>query len=341
MRKAPLLCLSLGVLGCESPSSGVDPTDLRGVLDPRASSSATAGRPAASASAVAPVAPTVRPPSDTACVADAGTPAEVGRVAGRPACRSGEVLEWRDPSGAPRYACLYTPTESARRGKIPLLVFFHGTGPGLDDPTSAAKLTSLRDKMSSTDLTGEGRPGFSILAVQGRALQGRGSVTFDVDHASEENLDKLTVDRFIDVVSERGLVDARRVYAVGMGRGGQMAITYTMLRADRVAAFAAFAPLPPSAAWACPGPPPPGLVLYRACDAVAPCEKVEEWLLARDAQRARTTKVRLGEGGKEEPACAVRNKCTPKRAEAQHHRWPKDREKDVLGFLASHVLSGG
>lgn len=248
------------------------------------------------------------------------------------------MLEWRDPTGAPRYACLYTPSELSRRGELPLLVFFHGTGPGLDDPSSIAKITDLRKHMGEADMTREGRRGFVVLGIQGRALEGSSALTFDTEHTAPDNVDRIVVDHFIDKVAERKLVDARRIYAVGMGKGGEMAVTYSMLRADRVAAFAAFAPLTPRAEWICPGPPPPGLVLYRACDKIASCETVEQWLLDRDAQRADTKRVRLGDAGAEEPSCTVRNKCTPKKAEANHHRWPKGREKEVLGFLGGYVL---
>ncbi|MBL9024110.1 MAG: hypothetical protein JNL21_18095 [Myxococcales bacterium] len=337
---AVLVALAVSA-GCDAPSSSVDPNDLRGVFDKDAGASASASasaaaKPRASASA-APPAPTERAPSDPGCVAARGAPAEAQRVAGRPACRGAEVREWRDPTGAPRYGCLYTPSDLSKRGELPLLVFFHGTGPGLDDPSSIAKLTDLRKHQDSADLTREGRPGFLVLGVQGRALGG-GGLSFDTDHTAPDNVDRVVVDHFVDELLERKIVDARRIYAVGMGKGGEMAATYTMLRADRVAAFAAFAPLTPSAEWICPGPPPPGLVLYRACDKIAPCEAVESWLLARDGQRAETRRVRLGDAGLEEPSCTVRNKCTPKKAEANHHRWPKGKEKDVLGFLGGYVL---
>ncbi len=247
------------------------------------------------------------------------------------------MREWRDPSGAPRYACLYSPPDLDRRGKLPLLVFFHGTGPGLDDPSSIPKLTDFRKHIGQATFGGEGGPGFLVLGIQGRALGGTG-LSFDIDHVTDANLDKVTTDHFVDEVIDRGAVDVRRIYAVGMGKGGQMAATYAMLRADRVAAFAAFAPLRPKAEWICPGPPPPGLVIYRACDAIASCETVEEWILARDSQKAETKRFRIDEHIKEEPSCRVRNKCSSKKGEANHHRWPKGREKDVLGFLGGHVL---
>jgi hypothetical protein len=44
--------------------------------------------------------------------------------------------------------------------------------------------------------------------------------------------------------------------------------------------------------------------------------------------------VRLGDGAREEPSCATRQQCTPKRSVSAHHRWPKGREDDVLRFFA-------
>jgi poly(3-hydroxybutyrate) depolymerase len=291
----------------------------------------------ASASARPPVERSPGPGGD--CVATHGAPnEELHRTVGRPACRAAEVLEWRDPTGAPRYACLYAPPDQ-KRGPLPVIVYFHGGGPGLDDPSSVSKLTKLRDQQRSFELGGEGRAGFYVLGIQGRAIFGaRHGATFDVEHAADDNLDKLATDHFLDVVIERGSIDKSRVYTLGFGRGGQMAATYAMLRADRVAAFATYASAAPPARWQCPGPPPPGAILYRACDAVVPCESVEEWLRARDAAAASTKAYRLGEDVKEETNCAVRNKCSKKRGEANHHRWPKGREKDVLTFLSGHVL---
>lgn len=329
-------------LGCDPPSSTVDTAELHGVFeDGGAQSSASASTSTARASASASAAPVVRArnPGEADCVEERGEPAPVGRIKGRPACRASEILEWRDPSGAPRYACLYTPSETEKRGPLPLVVFFHGSTLGLDDPTSLPKLTSLRSKMGSFDFTAESeRKGFMMLAVQGRALAGSLGATFDTSHVSADNLDKVATDHFIDTIAARSVVDKARIYAVGMGKGGEMAATYAMLRADRVAAFAAYAPSPAPAAWQCPGPPPPALVFYRACDAVVPCDTVESWLRRREATRAETKSTRLGEANREEPSCAVRNKCSKKKGEAHHYRWPRGREQEMLRFLAGHAL---
>jgi len=110
-----------------------------------------------------------------------------------------------------------------------------------------------------------------------------------------------------------------------------------MLRADRVAAFGMFAGPPPSASWSCPGPPPPAVVLYRACDSVAACDEVESWVLAREKSRAETLAIRLGEANEADSNCAV-DQCSKKRGDMNHARWPKGREKEFATFGSSFVV---
>jgi poly(3-hydroxybutyrate) depolymerase len=179
-----------------------------------------------------------------------------------------------------------------------------------------------------------------VLAPQGRRIGGgTHGATFDTAYTGPDNVDVAAVDHFIDELRAKGLVDTRRIYTLGASSGGHMAATYAMMRADKVAAFAAFATDAPQASWSCAGPPP-GMVVYRACDAVFSCESVEHWLRARDRTGAETAWLRLGAGNEEEPSCATRNKCTPKRAEGNHHRWPKARESEILAFFAKHALGG-
>ena len=50
--------------------------------------------------------------------------------------------------------------------------------------------------------------------------------------------------------------------------------------------------------------------------------------------------LRLAEGRAEEPACTLGRRCSGQKAEANHHRWPKEREGDVLDFFARYSLEG-
>jgi poly(3-hydroxybutyrate) depolymerase len=337
--------------GCSTPSSDVDGGDLLGVFardasaegGPDAAPRQDAGKNDGGSDAAAPPPPpapdaSVRAPIEGVCVTEEGTPnKEIRRVMGRPACLGSQVMEWKDDEGAPRYACSFTPPGVETRAPLPLLVFFPD---GDDDPTAVDKKTSLRKLGASFSLSGDpSHQGFVILAVQGRHIQrGKHGAMFDTEYTGPGNVDVATVDHFIGEIAAKGLVDARRVYTLGAAYGGQMAATYAMMRPDRVAAFGAYAADAPRAAWSCAGPPPPGIVVYRACDGFFSCESVERWLRARDGVSAETAWLRLGAAGEEEPSCAVKNKCTPLKSEGNHRRWPKTREVDVLKFFARHAL---
>lgn len=346
---------ALGSAGCQTPASQIDGGDLLGVFDRDASKSdggivaigsasskitdAGKGPDASDAADAGPVETKVRAADEAGCVASTGEP-EVGlkRTLGRPSCRGGEVLEWRDGSGEPRYGCVFSPQDLEKRAPLPVVVFFHGETPGLDDPAAVAKQTSLKAQLETFDLSGKAEhKGFVLLVVQGRAI-GKLGATYDTGYSGADNVDRTTTDHFVDVLADRGWVDAKRIYASGIGRGGQMAASYAMVRADRVAAFAVFGAPPPTVPWRCPGPQPPGAVVYRACDARTSCDDVETWVHARESSGAETKVFRLGEDIKEEPNCAV-SKCSKKKGEANHDRWPKGREKDLLAFLSQHALA--
>lgn len=335
-----------------SPSASVDAGDLMGVFEPReagtdavsadASKKAQATKPPkkpaqdAGAPAEKPIA---RPPAEGVCVAAEGLPNhDLKRVVGRPACRDAQVLEWRDADGSPRYACVFSPKNVETRAPLPVILFFHGA---YDDPTIIDKETTLRKHGARFSLTGDpAHTGFIVLAVQGRAiLGGRYGTTFDTDYTGTDNVDIAAADHFLQEIINKKLVDKRRVYTMGNSWGARMAITYAMVRADRVAAFAVYGTDAPPAKWTCPGPPPPGFVAYRACDSFFPCESVERWLSARESLSAETASLRLGSFNNEEPHCALRNKCPEIKGAANHRRWPKNREIDMLRALARHTLS--
>jgi dienelactone hydrolase len=337
---------------CTTSSSTVDGGDLLGVFEHDGGSDAQAdgargggrGRPRGDAgrdaAALSPSSnPVARAPSEGLCVVQQGEPTrELRRTVGRPACRDAQVLEWKDADGSPRYACVVAPRGVDTRAPLPLLIFFHGPD---DDPTSVDKKTGLRKLASRMNLTGEAsHAGFIVLSPQGRAIRkGASGSLFDSDYVALDNVDVGAVDHFVDELLAKGLVDRRRIYALGVSVAGHMAATYAMLRADRVAAFATYGSDGPRAGWSCPGPPPPAMVLYRACDGVVGCDAVERWLRARDAQGAETQAVRLGAGDEEEPNCTVRNKCTARKGTGHHQRWPKEREERILRFLGDHLLT--
>lgn len=330
------------LVACETPSASVDGGDLLGVFDrlDGGRDAAADARPDGSAEAPIPEAPPLaRAPTKGSCVGVVGEPNRaLRRTVGRPACRESEVREWRDAEGSPRYACVSLPKGAATRAPLPLVIFFHGEE---DDAASALKKTGLRKLVGTLDLTGDGAHlGFILLTPQGRALAGpvRGAV-FETEYLGADNVDVATVDHFVAALREQNLVDDRRIYTLGDSTGGDMAATYAMLRADKVAAFATYAADAPTATWSCNEPPPPAVVTYRACDTTTPCSSVEDWLFARDKAGAETTYFRLGAADAEETNCTPKNRCLADKGRVHHRRWPKGREDDILQALARHVLA--
>lgn len=342
--------LPAALVSCSSPSSNVDGGDLLGVYDPKdagsdadAASDARAPKDAGNKEkppGVSPGPTKERKPVTGTCIAKQGEPdRELRRTLGRPACRGDEILESRDADGSPRYACVIGARGAEARAPLPLLIFFHGAE---GTPATVDKRTAWKKLAAKFNLSGDpAHPGFVVLLPQGRLLKRdkRGAI-FDTDFIGEGNVDVTLVDQLVEDLRKRGLVDPRRVYSIGESDGGRMAATYAMWRADKVAAFAAFASDAPPAAWTCSDtPPPPALLLYRACDAVTACDDVEGWARAREKMSAETVSIRLGEGTQEELHCALKNKCSKAKGTANHERWPKGREEDILRFFSKHALS--
>ncbi len=343
-------------VGCETPSSKVDGGQLHGVFDrskKRDAAPATTGsRRAKSATlrktaspkhdAGAALPPAVRrSPPVGPCAKLATDPAAVeplrgySRPAGRPACRGARILEWRDPYGTPRYGCVYGPRDLERRKPLPMVLFFHGE---LDRPSAVHRKTRLRRHCRKLDLSGDPqRRGYLLLAPQGRRMK-LADIRFDTDYLASDNVDLLTVDHFVDLLLREGVVDREQVYALGESAGGQMAALYAMMRPRLIAAYGTFGADASKLVWSCEGSGPPAAVLYRACDATTSCKQVERWLAARRANGAPTWSLRLGVGNKPEPHCTFSNRCSEKKGAANHYRWPKYREKELLEFLSRYTL---
>jgi hypothetical protein len=112
-----------------------------------------------------------------------------------------------------------------------------------------------------------------------------------------------------------------------------------MLRPDRIAAAGVYAASPIDLRWICDADPTPVGVIYRSCDAQVPCAGVERWLSARDDNHMQTWSVRLGAGNATEPSCAAsKDRCKDKKGAANHARWPKAREGELLEFLSRYSL---
>lgn len=335
----------LAVGACDG--SDVDGGDIRGVFDHTATASATASGSSApvatatataSASAAPRVASRERAPIAKSCIAEEGEPTPRHRRYGkRPACRRARVLEYRDSEGTPRYGCVFESSKIEQAKPVPLVIFLHGE---FDDATALHKKTRLRALYHKLDLTGDPKhPGFVVLSPQARKLEGSHSLRWDHGYHSRKNVDVVTIDHFVDDLLSSGVVDARQIYVVGDSGGGRMAALYAMLRPDRVAAFATYATDASTYRWTCEEPPTPAAIAYRACDAIVPCADVEQWLSARSDAHAATFSLRLGSGKAREPSCALsKAACREKKGTANHHRWPKHNERELLDYLGRYSL---
>src|SRR5262245_33235726 len=87
-------------------------------------------------------------------------------------CAGGTMMAaWSAADGTSRRACLYEPASASPATPLPLIVYIH---PSLftADTLTAAPGMNLLSFQSTADLTGDpARPGFIIVAPEGRATQ--------------------------------------------------------------------------------------------------------------------------------------------------------------------------
>ncbi len=157
----------------------------------------------------------------------------------RPFFGDGPASQWTDPDGAVRSSCLFVPDGAGPASRRPLVVFLHGAFGSADNVYDA---TSLRSKAASFDLSDDpARPGFVLLAVQGRNLHwptsdprdGAHHDTFHRDLGSPSaNPDVANLDRLIDDLVAGGAVDPDRIFVTGWSNGGFFAQMYAIARHD-------------------------------------------------------------------------------------------------------------
>ena len=334
----------LALVACDA--SNIDPSDVQDVFDSAKPLAKTAA-PKASSNESEPepkIAPLERKPVAGPCIAQAGEPANLNRrPAGRPGCRRARVMERRDEDGTPRYGCVFKDRRATDRKPLPLVVFLHSE---IDDPRAVHRKTRFQRRYSKLDLTGDPKhPGFVVLAPQARRIltgkQKRSlSARWDTAHHTPHNADIVAIDGFVQTLIDEGLVDARQIYAIGESRGGDMALLYAMLRPDRIAAVGIYGAVPNDLRWTCEADQPPVAVLYRSCDTITPCADVEQWLGRREDERAPTWSMRLGAAKATQPSCVLtKRRCREKKGTANHQRWPKPREGEMLEYLSRYSLA--
>ncbi|MGH7813157.1 MAG: hypothetical protein ACREQI_04050 [Candidatus Binataceae bacterium] len=177
-----------------------------------------------------------------------------------PECFEGKLLgPWKDSDGTERYSCLYEPKSMPPGRQFPLVVFLHGSMFSAD----SILVTNLVKAADTTDL-GAGRPGFVLLAVEGRdtdhyyigpdrtglgwdnwyrQLNPSGNVTI-AGKTYKENVDAAAIDHFIAQEIATGKVDPKRIYLTGWSNGAAMALLYVLNRPNVAAAAIYSAPDP-------------------------------------------------------------------------------------------------
>jgi len=67
---------------------------------------------------------------------------------------------------------------------------------------------------------------------------------------------------------------------------------------------------------------------------------MEQWIDDRRRRRAATLALRLGAGDRAETSCALgKTHCRLKTGQANHARWPKGAEVQILDYLSRYSLA--
>lgn len=352
MRKVLTLATAVLLAGC----GGSDPSG--------------ASTPAGKADAVAPVAAT-----GSGCAGIYGNPprqtnpslqgqlASLYYLAGLCELRGGEELEWSDPDGTPRLACLFAAPQAGPDNPLPLVTFLGGSiFPG--DPQ--AILSGLEASVETYALSGDAsRPGFSLLIVEGRDKEH--FYPFPDDHAlgfdnwyrnfdrndPALNVDAATIDHYIAEVAARGIVDAKRRYMMGWSNGASMALLYG-LNTPGIAATAVYSSPEPfsDVADPCAQPPfgdnlRPQMTVHNACDIIGLCQTGALGYRDRIAVGIPQLELRTvlidelqNETGACVASCAYDGESLDLLSPGSlyHLRWPTQWNDDFLGFLRDRPL---
>ncbi len=303
-------------------------------------------------------------------------------------CGEGATLgPWQDPDGTDRYACLYQPASAGTKEKLPLLVYLH---PSLFSAGATIKKTNLLALKDSALLGGNlKRPGFIVLAPQGRRTRhyypfpdnrGMGwdnwyrqlSPAGDVKiggYVYPENVDAVTIDRFLAQVTASGSVDTRRIYVTGWSNGAAMGLLYALNRPD-VAGVTVYSALDPFGALndACPqqpvdgdpvsitqvrivNPRVPAMHVHNSCDVVGICPNGEKLALQLRSAGVTVRDVITDSSGRQVDACEASCGTNPEGdtnplrnlkgwwVGLRHHsKWPGTWTPAMLEFLRANPL---
>ena len=279
----------------------------------------------------------------------------------------GSVLNWTDPSGEARNACLFNPAGASVDHPLPLLVYLH---PSLFSADKTAPLTGFISDASSADLSGDvTRKGFILLMPEGRDTHHYYPFPYDtgvgwdnwyrnLDRSSPAlNVDVAAIDHFISVVKGMGIVDPKRVYLSGWSNGAAMAQLYALNTPD-ISAAAVYSSPDPFSDVADPGAQKPFATaltplmdIHNQCDIIGICQTGTKFhqtlsqLYPKLAQRPVIIDELLNEVQTCNAMCADQTIVPSGLSGAlgfvgavNHLRWPLTWNTQMYSFLREHPM---
>ncbi len=159
-------------------------------------------------------------------------------ASGRPIFDDGVPISLIDFQGTQHHTCQFRPAGASPASPRPLIVWMHGGGGGL--ASDLYNLTTIRTKAQNYNLSNDpARPGFFVLAVQGRNLHYPTTSPRDGHHhdfyfrdlrSPSGNPDIAHVDSLIDQLAASGEIDTNRIYMMGWSNGGFFSQMYAIAR---------------------------------------------------------------------------------------------------------------
>lgn len=273
----------------------------------------------------------------------------------------GSVLNWTDPSGEARNACLINPAGASAQHPLPLLVYLN---PSLFSADKTTPLTGFATDAASADLTGDpARKGFILLMPEGRDTHhyypfpddtgvGWDNWYRNLDRSSASlNVDVATIDHFIAAVKDMGIVDPKRVYLSGWSNGAAMAQLYA-LNTPGIAAAAVYSSPDPFSDVDDPGAQTPFATaltplmdIHNQCDIIGICQTGTKFhqTLAKLYPKLVQNPVIIDELLNPVQACndlCASNQVVSLSAPGavNHLRWPSTWNSKMYTFLRQHPL---
>ncbi|HVT35903.1 MAG TPA: PHB depolymerase family esterase [Nevskiaceae bacterium] len=270
----------------------------------------------------------------------------------------GSVLNWTDPSGEARSACLLTPPGATMATPLPMIVWLH---PSLA-PQDSVLLTGLFTDRLTADLGGSAT-GFVLLLPAGRDTAHYYPVPDNVglgwdnwyrnlDRSSPSlNVDVAAIDHFIAAAVATGVVDTNRIYLSGWSNGAAMAQLYA-LNTPGIAAAAVYSSPDPFSDVQDPGAQAPFasnltplMDIHNQCDIIGICQTgtaFHQHLATRYPGLVQNPVI-ISELFQQVDACDAScagqdmiNEASP--GTVNHLRWPVTWNAQMYAFMKAHPL---